>query len=258
MSRFLSGHLFGAGASGGGGLVSTTAGTRTGAPMTWDGTRWSQGDYISFTTDADVSSGLIRFDDSEEVLVGLNNAANARKVALAVNNDQLFIGTSSAFTLQWPTIRVYAATSTYLGIAGGNNIEITSGITNIISAFGMVAAGIGATGYTSPYSIHGGVLITMTDADLTLAEGQYKYQFLDIDQTATTATRTVTVPNPASKAVGYLKDIRCFGDAVRTITIKAGAGTATADFVSGATGFVTGRVWVEPDIVRLVGATLAF
>lgn len=223
MSGFVGGSIVGSAAAGGGGLVSTTAGTFTGAPLTWNGTQWAEGTAVY--------------------------GASARVAFYTLGGSELFIGTNNAYGEQMSAIHMYGASLNF-GEAGTTAFYIDAGV------FSLNYPIVGGT--NSPYSEHGGVLVTLTDADKTLAAAEYKYQFIDIDQTATTATRTVTLPDPATKAAGYLKDIRCFGDAVRTITLKAGAGTETADFISGATGFVTGRVWVEPGIVRLVGATLAF
>jgi hypothetical protein len=88
---------------------------------------------------------------------------------------------------------------------------------------------IGEPGVSSPYGVHGEVVVDMNNANATLTTTQYNRAVVKVTSTANfTADRTATFPSPASDANAYWKFVRNAQAGAFNVVVSTGAGATVA------------------------------
>jgi hypothetical protein len=144
---------------------------------------------------------------------------------MATASDELFIGTSSGYASQFPTLRIYGGSGFYLGVASSRNIY-GSATTTDIGAAGTTSLSATASKVIFAKGFRRGVT-SVTDTYTILVTD-------DVIAVGTLASaKTLTLPaSPTAGDTHVIKDIvgEC---ATRNITIAPAAGN-----IDGAANFV--------------------
>ncbi len=178
--------------------------------------------FISFTSGTLSTVGALRFATGARVLLGARDTGNANDLSMIEMDasDGLYIGTNSGFNAakQAVGVSVYANISVGIGIGGGTYLNIYNGN---VESFKPIT---GSPGGLTPYSVHGGVLVTPgADANVTLTAAQYAMDMIKCAKGSWTLGHTLIFPAPASIAVGYYKTI--WNNSTFTLTVSTGTGT---------------------------------
>lgn len=122
---------------------------------------------------------------------------------------------------------------------------LTAKNTGILARYAIT----GDQGGNSPYSVHGGVIVTPpSNANYTLAASEYAYDWIQLNIGAWIIAHSILLPAPASKAAGFFQYIHN----VSTFTATISTGTGTTRTLATA---LAQRFWVDDTGVRFAGPT---
>ncbi len=168
------------------------------------------------------TSGTIRLPKSATI-IAMNSLDTLALNALSINDDNVFVGTDSAFTSakQFSNVHLYGTQTVAQGLGGTTYTYVYNG--NIEAWKPM----IGSSGGSSPYGVHGVGVQAMADANQTPTASVYCFNTIKTTD-ALTGNKTLTLP-AATDAAGYTKVINntCTGD-FSVIVGDGGAGTTVA------------------------------
>ncbi len=217
---------------------------------------------IGSTTELYIQSGSVNiYNPSSHLTFGYTGAASVGTIRLknadtiyALRGDGLvdiqILSVGANLILGDPdqTLNIYKSyAGHYFRIGANDTITVTAA--NLLVAKPVV----GDTGYSSPYSVHGGVVHSFAaDADYTVTAAQYSFDWLEFTTGSWSAGHTVSFPQPASKALGYYKTIH--NNTSKTITLATdpgGLGTTTRTLTTG----LAQRFWFDDAGVKFAGPT---
>jgi len=157
--------------------------------------------------------------------------------AMVDTSNNLYIGSNDADAEKVSVVIINGASGAYLKAAGAYQIVLDG--TSINAYVPIVGGG------TSPYSVHGGVPVSVTATPQALTAAQYSLDMIKLSSVLG-AGFTVTVPAPASMAAGYYKTY--WNTSTVAATISTGAGT-TRTVIAGAAQ----RMWHDNSGVSNAG-----
>jgi hypothetical protein len=193
------------------------------------------------------SAGSLRLATSS--IINYRNASNTGDVqALNCDGSFVYVGDvsrndSGLLLYSGGSVAINATGDVVLGYG---TPRLTATTTNILSTFPL----IGDSANTSPYGVHGGVIVTPAiDAAVTLVAAEYNFDWIQVDTGAwATGPFGVIFPTPATKAAGFYKTV--FNNSTQTITVQNG-GVATRTLTTG----LGQRFWFDDGGAFFAGAT---
>jgi len=194
------------------------------------------------------TAGIMRLPYvAADTIVGIKDSSGTNRalVSRTSANINQFGNASQATDIHATALTLYAASGAlYLYGAGTSSLYLTgSQNQNLVPITGNPSG-------TSPYGVHGGVVVTpAADGNVTLAGTAYGYDWLQIDTGAwLTGPYGVIFPTPATKAKGFYKTV--FNNSGQTITVQNG-GVATRTLATG----LAQRFWFDDGGAFFAGAT---
>lgn len=198
------------------------------------------------------TTGDIRLDGTRSaprVWMTFRNSATDYNLIVGGSSNLYFGDTGWTTSLRGfnTTIETNASGVTLLYIGSVEAIHLDS------AAVQLGKPAVGNTVESSPYGVHGGILITGTggaDADYTLTAAQYKFDWIEFDNTSGDwhSGHSFIFPAPASKDKGYYKTV--FNNSAYTMTVSTGSGTTRT-----LATLLAQRFWFDNTGVRFAGGT---
>lgn len=200
-------------------------------------------------------SGLLRFPNDIPGTISVRNAAdNGDITAMTLDSsDRMYLGTDASFTSvkQASIVNVFGSSSVDLGVGSGDYILLSG---NTVQSAKPI---VGETGASSPYGVHGEVLVPIptAGASLTFSAAQYADTIIDLTGASSgAAAGPMILPGVGNNANAYWKIIRgnwsnSGNQPSMVISASLGAGTVTIGVGKTAIiGVDTGGVFrISPD-----------
>ena len=186
------------------------------------------------------SDGACAFTAPANVLAGASyvsiGASPALSGAVRLANAGQIVGRNVGGTADVPLLYVDSSNDVWLGDAAAANIRTraTSGFNVYLDSYGGFVFKIDSTntynalpiiGNSTPYGVHGAVLISMGAVSVTVTAAQYALDFLIFDNTANGLR--AYFPTPADEAHSYTKECAFAGTGTTLVINRLdGAGAA--------------------------------
>lgn len=170
--------------------------------------------YIYTSSSTIPSTGNIRLANGNSI-VGINGAGSADACICTVSTgDNFYVGHSAGFANIVYTWIANSTVAYYFAIASSYKLVVEAA---------AISLGVPIVGYSTPFTVHGYVVSSQTDANYTVPAAEYVYKTI-LFSTACTTGRTMTLPAPAAGAANayYPKLNNTTG---QTLTISIGSGT---------------------------------